>query len=239
MRRGISVLTDSTIKGFFAGDNSYVKISNGNGVVELPCDRLLVAVGIEPNIDGLGLDEVGVGLDRGFVVVDNNMATTVPSIYAIGDLTGKLPLAHVGMAQGVVAVERMAGLDVPDLNYVDMPRATYSAPQISSFGLTEQQAKDQGFELKIGRFPFRGNGKALALGDYEGMVKIVSDANGDAVLGVHMIGAEVTELLGEASLTRLLQGSTEELAWLVHPHPSLSEAIKEAALAAEDRAIHM
>jgi dihydrolipoamide dehydrogenase len=237
--RGISVLTGSTVKGFVAADNSYVKISDGNSVFELPCDRLLIAVGIEPNIDGLGLDEVGVGLDRGFVAVDNNMATTVPSIYAIGDLTGKLPLAHVGMAQGVVAVERMAGLDVPDLNYVDMPRATYSAPQISSFGLTEQQARDQGFELKVGRFPFRGNGKALALGDYEGMVKIVSNANGDAVLGVHMIGAEVTELLGEASLIRLLQGSTEELAWLVHPHPSLSEAIKEAALAVEGRAIHM
>lgn len=237
--RGISVLTDSRLQGFVTGDNSHVRISNDNDVFELPCDRLLVAVGIEPNIDGLGLDEVGVGLDRGFVAVDNNMATTVPGIYAIGDLTGKLPLAHVGMAQGVVAVERMAGLDVPDLNYVDMPRATYSAPQISSFGLTEQQAKDQGFELKVGRFPFRANGKALALGDYEGMVKIISDATGGAVLGVHMIGSEVTELLGEASLTRLLQGSTEELAWLVHPHPSLSEAIKEAALAAEDRAIHM
>jgi dihydrolipoamide dehydrogenase len=148
-------------------------------------------------------------------------------------------LAHVASAQGVTAVETIAGLNPPALNYSLMPRAIYCKPQVGSFGLSEEQAKEQGYTVKIGKFPMAASGKALALGETEGMIKLVVDAEVGEVLGGHMIGPEVTELLGELSMTRLLEGTTTELGWLVHPHPSISETIKEAALAAEGEAIHI
>ena len=167
------------------------------------------------------------------------METNVPGIYAVGDVTGKMLLAHVASAQGVTAVEHIAGLEPPELDYETIPRAIYSTPQIASLGLTESEAKEQGYEVKVGKFPISANGKALGLNETEGMVKLVVEAEIGDILGAHMIGPEVTELLGELSMARLLESTTKELGWLIHPHPTVSEVIKEAALDADDEAIHI
>ncbi|MCI0896136.1 MAG: dihydrolipoyl dehydrogenase, partial [Chloroflexi bacterium] len=169
----------------------------------------------------------------------DNMSTNVPGVYAIGDVTGKLALAHVASAQGVAAVEHIAALETQPLDYQSMPRATYCNPQIASFGLTESQARDQGYDVQVGTFNVQASGKALAMGESEGMVKLVVDSRYGELLGGHMIGPEVTELLGELAMTKMLEGTTLELGWAVHPHPSMSEMLKEAALSAQGRAIHM
>ena len=213
-------------------------LSQGESSV-LEGDTVLVAVGVEGNVDGIGLETVGVAVDRGFIPVDDMMKTNVEGIYAIGDVTGKLLLAHVASAQGVTAVEHIAGLDPQPLDYDQIPSAIYCRPQVASFGMTEAQAREDGYSIKVGKFPLAASGKALALNESEGMVKLIVDAEIGEVLGAHMIGAEVTELLGELAMTRLLEATTAELGWLVHPHPTISEALKEAALAAEGEAIHI
>ncbi len=238
--RGINFMTDSEVRNvILEGDGASVMVADEDGHTNIECDKVLVAVGIQGNTEDFGLDEVGIELEGGYVHIDDSMQTNVPGIYAIGDVTGKLPLAHVATAQGVTAVESIAGLNPPVLNYELMPRAIYCRPQVASFGLTEEQAKARGHSVKSGMFPFMASGKALAMGDTEGMVKLVVDEEGGEVLGAHMIGPEVTELLGEVGLSRLLEGTTTELGWLVHPHPSISEAIKEAALAVDGQAIHV
>ncbi|MFQ5861303.1 MAG: FAD-dependent oxidoreductase, partial [Dehalococcoidia bacterium] len=216
-----------------------VTVKTAQGEQEVACQKVLVAVGIQGNTERLGLESLGVATERGFIVIDEQMRTQVEGIYAVGDVTGKLPLAHVASAQGVAAVEHIAGLETQPLDYTLMPRATYCVPQVASFGLTERQAREQGREVKVGKFPFQAHGKALALGETEGMVKLVLDAKLGGLLGAHLIGPEVTELLAELSITRLLEGTNHELGWLVHAHPSLSEALKEAALAADGQAIHL
>lgn len=239
-RQGISYLTSAKVTGStVSGDGVHLEVAQGEEVTALEADVVLIAAGVQPNTDSLGLEEIGVALDRGYVTVDSSMATNVSGVYAIGDVTGILLLAHVAQAQGVLAVERIAGQESPDINYDIMPRATYCRPQVASFGLTEKQAVERGHKVKIGRFPFQASGKAQAMGDTEGMVKVVADEEYGELLGVHMIGPEVTELLGELSLGRLLEGTTHELGWLVHAHPTLSEALKEAALAADGKAIHI
>ena len=185
------------------------------------------------------MEGLGVEVKSGFIQVDDRMATNVPGVYAIGDVTGKLLLAHVASAQGVTAVESIAGMDPPALDYTFMPRATYCIPQVASFGLTEAQATEQGRSIKVGKFPFRASGKALAIGEPVGMAKLVVDAEYGEILGAHLVGPEVTEMLGELSLARLLEGTTQELGWMVHSHPTLSEAIKEAALGADGGSIHI
>lgn len=238
--RGINFKTDTEVRNvILEGDEASVMVADEDGHTNIKCDKVLVAVGIQGNIEGFGMDEVGIALEGGYIQIDDNMQTNVPGVYAIGDVTGKLPLAHVATAQGVAAVESIAGLNPPALNYELMPRAIYCRPQVASFGLTEEQAKERGHSVKTGMFPFLASGKALALGDTEGMVKLVVDEDSGEVLGAHMIGPEVTELLGELGLSRLLEGTTTELGWLVHPHPSISEAIKEAALAVDGQAIHV
>ena len=182
---------------------------------------------------------LGVDTEGGYIQVNDNMATNVPGIYAIGDVTGKLALAHVASAQATVAAESSAGLEPQPLDYTFMPRATYCQPQIASFGLTEAQAVEQGHDVKVGKFNVQANGKALGMGETDGMIKLVVDTRYGEILGAHLVGPEVTELLGELSLTRLLEGTTLELGWLVHAHPTISEIIKEAALDAEGRAVHM
>ena len=239
-RQGINSMTGSKVDSVETDTGTAkVTISNGAGVSEIECDKVLVAVGMQGNIEGIGLEALGIATERGFIVIDDSMATNVPGIYAIGDATGKLLLAHVASAQGVTAVETIAGLEPPKLDYDLMPRATYCKPQVASFGLTEAQARERGYSVKTGKFPFSASGKALALDETEGMVKLVVDAELGDVLGAHMIGAEVTELLGELSLARMLESTTKELGWLVHPHPTISEMLKEAALAAEGEAIHI
>ena len=239
-RQGITSMTGSSVDGVaVTGDTATVTVTNEGGTSQVECDTILVAVGAQGNIDGIGLDAVGVETEGGYIPIGEMMETNVENIYAIGDVTGKMLLAHVASAQGVTAVEHMGGLDPQPLDYDFMPRAIYCRPQIGSFGLTEAQAKERGYGVKCGRFPFAASGKALALGESEGFVKVVIDEEVGDILGAHMIGAEVTELLGELGMARLLESTSKELGWLVHPHPTLSEAIKEAALAADGEAIHI
>ena len=240
-RQGIQIATDAQVQGIAVDDAGTAKVSilsQGESSV-LEGDVVLVAVGVEGNTDGIGLETAGVAVERGFIPVDEMMRTNVEGIYAIGDVTGKLLLAHVASAQGVTAVEHIAGLDPQPLDYDQIPSAIYCRPQVASFGMTEAQARDAGYAIKVGKFPLAASGKALAMNESEGMVKLVVDAEIGEVLGAHMIGAEVTELLGELGMTRLLEATTTELGWLVHPHPTISEALKEAALAAEGEAIHI
>ena len=239
-KQQIQAMTGTTVQSISVdGNRARVSVSNGTEESVLECDKVLVAVGVQGNIENIGLEALGVETDRGFVVIDEKMQTNVPGIYAVGDVTGKVLLAHVASAQGVTAVETIAGMSPPPLDYPLMPRAIYCKPQVASFGLTEAQAREQGHDVKIGKFPFTASGKALALGELDGMVKLVVDSEVGELLGAHMIGAEVTELLGELAMTKLLEGTSTELGWLVHPHPTISEVVKEAALGVEGQAIHI
>lgn len=202
-------------------------------------DKALAAIGVQPNTENLGLESVGVATEGGYIAIDDKMATNVAGIYAVGDVTGKLALAHVASAQGIIAVETIAGEETQPLDYTLMPRATYCHPQVASFGLTEAQAREQGYDVKIGRFNVQASGKAVAMGETDGLVKLVIDANYGELLGGHMCGPEVTELLGELAMTKLLEGTTLELGWAVHAHPTIAEMVHEAALDAEGRALHM
>src|SRR5574341_1979106 len=230
-KRGIKCLVGNKVESVEATQTGVkVKVSVEGKETTLEADQALVAIGFRPNSKGLGLEEVGVKInERGFVEINEKMQTSVPNIYAIGDVTGKLMLAHVGSAMGIVAAENIAGAETITLDYEMMPRATYSHPQVASFGLTEAQAKERGYDIKVGRFPFQANGKALGLGDYAGWVKLVTDAKYGEVLGAHMIGPEVTELLPEFTLAHNLELTAEEIARNVHAHPSLSEVLMEAA----------
>jgi dihydrolipoamide dehydrogenase len=240
-KRGIKSLVGHKVESVEAtGTGVRVKVSAEGKETLLEADQALVAIGFRPNSKGLGLEEVGVKVgERGFVEINEKMQTSVPNIYAIGDVTGKLMLAHVGSAMGIVAVETMAGVETVALNYEMMPRATYCQPQIASFGLTEAQAKERGYTVKVGKFPFQANGKALGLGDYAGWVKIVMDEKYGEILGAHMIGPEVTELLPELTLAHMMELTPHEIARNVHAHPTLSEALMEAAHAASGQAIHI
>jgi len=217
-----------------------VTVSANGETKILEAEQALVAIGFRPNSRGIGLEEIGVKLnERGFVEIDEKMRTNVPGVYAIGDVTGKLMLAHVGSAMGILAAEAIAGLETHPLNYEMMPRATYCQPQIASFGLTEAQAKERGHVVKIGRFPFQANGKALGLGDYAGWVKLVIDEKYGEILGAAMIGPEVTELLPELTLAQMMELTPAEISRNVHAHPTISEALMDAAHAAEGHAIHV
>jgi dihydrolipoamide dehydrogenase len=243
-RRGIKVLTGARVKGVEVADG-VAKIAiepagEGSKVTSqvLEAQRVLYGVGFMPNSDNLGLEALGVAVERGFIVVDDRMQTNVPGVYAIGDVTGKLPLAHVASAMGEVAAEVIAGHETIRLDMNSMPRCTYSAPQVASIGLTEEQARAQG-EVRVGAFPFRPNGKASALNELDGQIKIIADAHTGEILGAHLVGPDVTELVGEFSLARFLEATPNELARAVHPHPTLSEVIAEAALGVEGQPIHM
>ncbi len=239
-RQGIKSVTGARVSGITVnGGRAQVSISTDDGDLLEECDKVLVAVGVQGNTAGIGLESAGVRTERGFIPVDHSMRTNAPNIYAIGDVTGKMLLAHVASAQGVTAVESIAGLDPQPLDYDQMPRAIYCHPQVASFGLTEEQARERGYSVKIGRFPMAASGKALAMNEVEGMIKLVVDEEIGEVLGAHMIGAEVTELLGELGMAKLLEATTTELGWLTHPHPTMSETVKEAALAVDGEAIHI
>jgi dihydrolipoamide dehydrogenase len=240
-KRGIESLTGHKVEAVEATEMGVKVMVSANGENKiLEAEQALVAIGFRPNSKGLGLEDVGVEIsERGFVDIDEKMATDIPGIWAIGDVTGKLMLAHVGSAQGIVCAENIAGAETVILDYEMMPRATYCQPQIASFGLTEAQARERGHSIKLGRFPFQANGKALGLGDYAGWVKIVVDEKYGEILGAHMIGPEVTELLPELTLARSMELTPAEIARNVHAHPTLSEVLMEAAHAAVGRAIHI
>jgi dihydrolipoamide dehydrogenase len=240
-KRGIQVLTGTKVQGVeTTGDGVRVTVAGPEGEQVLDAEQTLMSIGFKPNSKGLGLEELGVTIDqRGFVGIDERMATNVPGIWAIGDVTGKFLLAHVASAMGIVCAENIAGVETVTIDYRMVPRATYCNPQVASFGLSEAQAKEAGYEIKVGRFPFQPNGKALGLGDYAGFVKIVTDAKYGEILGAHMIGPEVTELLPELTLAQRNELTTAEIARNIHAHPSLSEVLMEAAEAAEGHSIHI
>ena len=202
-------------------------------------EKILLAVGVQANTDNLGLENANIELDNGFIKINESMQTSAPNIFAVGDVTGKLMLAHVASTQGVIAAETIGGTESSPINYTDMPRCTYCQPQIASIGLTERQAKEEGHNIKTSQFPFKAVGKAISIGDSEGFVKMIADQDSGELLGAHMIGPEVTEMIAEVGLLKYLEGTDIEIAELNHAHPTLSEAIKEAALSLNNGAIHM
>jgi dihydrolipoamide dehydrogenase len=238
-KQGIGYRTGAKVAG--------IEVENGKATVsvnvdgrqeELSSDKVLMGIGMTASTSGLGLEEAGVELERGFVRIDERMRTSVPGVFAIGDLSGKLLLAHVASAQGVAAVEGIAGLEPQPLSYEKMPRCTYCQPQVASLGLTEAQARERGIEVKVGTFPYRASGKAVAMNRTDGLAKLVADAGTGEIVGYHFIGQDATELLAEASLGSVLETTPQELGWAVHAHPTLSEVVKEAALAVSGEAIH-
>ena len=240
-KRGINVMSGTKVKGVKASkQGTTVTVETKDGEETINADLTMVAIGFKPNSKGLGLEEVGVKLtERGHIEIDERMATSVDGIWAIGDVTGKLLLAHVASAMGIVAAENIAGVETVTLDYDMMPRATYCHPQTASFGYTEAQAKEKGYDVSVGEFPFQANGKALGLGDYQGFVKIVSDKKYGEILGAHMVGPDMSELLPELTLAQRFELTTHEIARNVHAHPTLSEAIMEAAEGAAGEAIHI
>jgi dihydrolipoamide dehydrogenase len=239
-RAGVKVKTNTKVEKVETGaEGVTITVSQDGKQETLQAEKALIAIGVAPNSENMGLAEVGVKLERGYIQVDERMATSVPGIYAIGDVTGKLALAHVASAQGLIAAEAAAGREIHPLKYHNMPRCTYTHPEVASVGLTEQQARDQGYEVKTGQFPFQPNGKALGIADNIGFVKIVAEAKYNEVLGIHMVGPHVTELLAGPTGMINLETTVEELARTVHPHPTLSEVVMEAAHVTLGEAIHI
>ena len=239
-RQGVTILTGSKVTGLSRnGKGGTVRVETPDGEQSLHADSILVAVGVRGNVEGLGLDNVGATVEHGFIQVDDTQRVTADGVYAIGDVTGRMPLAHVAQAQGVYVVEQIAGEEPTAIDYDAVPRAVYTNPQVASMGLTEREAKEKGHEVKTGRFPMSANGKALAAGEADGFAKVVVDASTGELLGAHLLGHGVTELLGELSLTRILEGTHLEVGAVINAHPTISEAVKEAALAVDGRAIHM
>lgn len=240
-RRKIKILVNTRVQSIEKDNQGVtVKVLAPDGEKTLQAEQTLVAIGFNPNSADLGLEQAGVTLSkRGFIEVDDRMATNVPGIWAIGDVTGKLLLAHVASAQGIICAESIAGVETVPLNYIMLPRATFCQPQIASFGLTEAHAKEEGYDIKVGRFNFQANGKALGLGEGSGFAKIITEAKYGELLGAHLIGPEVSELLPELTLSQQMELTTAEIARNVHAHPTLSEVIMEAAHDAEGHAINM
>ncbi|WP_026341166.1 dihydrolipoyl dehydrogenase [Actinomadura atramentaria] len=228
---GVEILTSTRVDQIDdSGAKVKVTVTGKDGAQQvLEADKVLQAIGFAPNVDGYGLDKTGVRLtDRGAIDVDAYCRTSVPHIFAIGDVTAKLMLAHAAESMGIVAAESIAGAETMALEYVMIPRATYCQPQVASFGWTEAQAREQGYDVKVAKFPFSANGKALGLGEGDGFVKLISDAKYGELLGAHLIGPEVTELLPELTLAQQWDLTVNEVARNVHAHPSLGEAVKEA-----------
>jgi len=238
---GINVMTNHRVNSLGIKDDLVeVEVESGGESKIIEAEQALIAIGVKPNSTSLGLEEIGVKLsDKGMVEIDEHMATTVPGIWAIGDVTGKLMLAHVGSAQGIVCAENIAGVDTITLDYEMMPKVTFSHPQVASFGMSEAAAEERGYDVKVGRYPFQANGKALGLGESAGWVKIITDAKYGEILGAHMIGPEVTELLPELTLAQMMEITTAEIAQNVHAHPTLSEVLMEAAHGAEGHSINI
>jgi dihydrolipoamide dehydrogenase len=239
---GITTLTESRVERLDTeGGGVKVSVAKGEETETLEADIALMAIGFAPNLEGYGLENLDVELTERarFIAIDEHMRTNVPGVYAIGDVTGKMMLAHVASAQGVVAAESIAEAPTVELEYDMMPRAVFCQPQVASFGYTREQAEEKGYKVNEGRFPFQANGKALGLGERTGFVKIIADARYGEILGAHMIGPEVTELLPELVLAHNAELTSEEIARSVHTHPTLSEVLNEAAHDVEGKAIHI
>ncbi len=241
-KMGVKLLTGTKVETIEdTGKGVKVTVTGKDGKQQvLEADKCLQAIGFSPRTQGYGLEKTGVKLtERGAVEINGRMQTSVPHIYAIGDVTGKLMLAHVAEAMGVIAAENIAGAATIELDYDMLPRATYCQPQVASFGYTEKQARDKGYDINVAKFPFMANGKAHGLGDTVGFVKLISDKKYGEILGAHMIGPDVTELLPELTLARYAELTPAEIARNVHAHPTLSEALKEAAHGLEGHMINL
>ena len=239
-KAGINILTNASVTAVdTSGAGCVATVKTAKGEEKIVGDVVLSAVGIQPNLENLGLEEVGVKVDKGRVVVDDFYQTTVKGIYAIGDIVPGPALAHVASAEGIICVEAIAGQHPHPLNYANIPGCTYCTPEIASVGLTEAQAKEQGYDVKVGRFPFSASGKASAGGVKDGFVKVIFDAKYGEWLGAHMIGANVTEMIAEVVVARNLETTGHEIIKSVHPHPTMSEAVMEAAAAAYGEVIHL
>jgi dihydrolipoamide dehydrogenase len=218
------------------GDGTVVKLKDGG---ELKADLTLVAFGITPNTESVGLDKAGVNVERGFVPVDASMRTSVRGVYAVGDITPQGGLAHTATRQGELCVERIAGHEAPDIDYGAIPSCTYCQPQVASVGLTEEQAKEKGIAIRVGRFPFLANGKAQGAGEPEGFVKVLLGKDHGDVVGAHIVGAEATEMIAELVLARSAELTSDEILHAVHAHPTFSEATFEAVAQALERTVHI
>lgn len=230
-RLGVKVMTSTKVEGVEdTGDGVKVTVSPADGGESqvLQADRMLSAIGFAPRVEGYGLEDIGVQTERGAIVVDSRGRTNVDGVYAIGDVTGKLMLAHTAEAMGVVAAETIADAETMEIDFDFIPRATYCQPQIASFGYTEEQAKERGFDVKVAKFPFSANGKAGGLGDTSGFVKVVADAQYNEIIGAHMIGPDVTELLPVLTLAQRWDLTADEVARNIFAHPTLGESVKEA-----------
>ncbi len=239
-KQGLKIMTNSSVeKVDKSGKSCEVTIKTKKGEEKISCDVVLSAVGIEANIEGIGLEEVGIVVDKGRIIVNEYFETNMPGYYAIGDVIPGPALAHVASAEGITCVEKIAGLNPEPIDYGNIPGCTYCSPEIASVGMTEQAAKDAGYELKIGKFPFSASGKASAAGHNDGFIKLIFDAKYGELLGGHMIGSNVTEMIAEIVAIRRLETTGHELIKTIHPHPTMSEAVMEAVAAAYDEVIHM
>ena len=239
-KQGMDISTQTKVE-HVETSASKVKVvaSCSGGKKEIEADLALMAIGVQGNVENLGLDKVGVSVERSHIKVDKDYKTTVPGVYAIGDVIGPPWLAHVASAEGIHCVEAIAGLQPEPIDYLTIPACTYCQPQVASVGLTEDKAKEQGYELRIGRFPFRPLGKAVAIGETEGMVKLIFDAKYGELLGAHIMGSEATEMIAELVIAKKLESTGKDIFHTVHSHPTLSEAVMEAAAEAYGQAINI
>ncbi|VTP89941.1 dihydrolipoyl dehydrogenase [Sphingobacterium daejeonense] len=239
-KAGINILTKSEVQSVDTkGDLCKVSIKTEKGTETLEAEVVLSAVGITPNIENLGLEEVGVKTDKGRVVVDDYYKTNIDGVYAIGDIVKGQALAHVASAEGITCIEKIKGLHVDPIDYNNIPGCTYCSPEVASVGFTEKAAKEAGYEIKVGKFPFSASGKASAAGAKDGFVKVIFDAKYGEFLGAHLIGANVTEMIAEVVVARKLESTGHEILKAVHPHPTMSEAIMEAVADAYGEVIHL
>ena len=239
-KAGMTVLTNSSVESVdLSGELCKARVKTPKGEEFYEAEVVFSAVGIVPNTENLGLEELGIEVERGRVKVDGKYQTSVPGIYAIGDIIATPALAHVASAEGIACVEHIAGLNPEPLNYNNIPGCTYTTPEVASVGMTEKKAREAGYELKIGKFPYTASGKASAAGAKDGYIKLIFDAEYGELLGAHMVGANVTEMLAGLVVARNMEVTGHELMKSIHPHPTMSEAIMEAAEAAYDECIHI
>lgn len=239
-KAGVKIMTNSSVEKIdTSGNGVKATVKTAKGEETLEAEILLSAVGIKTNIENIGLEEVGIATDRDKILVNDFYQTNVPGYYAIGDITPGQALAHVASAEGILCVEKIAGLHVEPLDYGNIPGCTYATPEIASVGLTEKAAREKGYDIKVGKFPFSASGKATAAGNTDGFVKVIFDAKYGEWLGCHMIGAGVTDMIAEAVVARKLETTGHEILKAVHPHPTMSEAVMEAVAAAYDEVIHI
>ncbi len=239
-KAGMKVLTNSSVESVDTkGSKCKVSIKTKKGEEQVEADIVLSAVGITPNIENLGIEEAGIVLEEGKIKVDEFYKTSLQGVYAIGDIVSGPALAHVASAEGIVCVEKIAGLSPHPVDYKNIPGCTYTNPEVASVGLTEKAAKEAGYDIKVGKFPYSASGKASAAGQKEGFIKLIFDAKYGELLGGHMIGANVTEMIAELVVARNLETTGHEIIKSIHPHPTMSEAIMEAAAAAYDEVIHL